>query len=519
MVAPREPAPEGKTMDRDHPSNDKEIERLLKEAYHVPPPNPDFVNSLGQNLSQQLGATNAARAADKRAQRWPWLLIPAAAAAIGLVVVVVALRRPPPTGSPNMGAHTKPAPFNVPWDPPPKIDPEKFYEKYAKYFEPEAVRRLADELDKDLDVDTLHLVRISSRDGALGWLFIDKTGKVVLAAPYALVAEFTEGLAVVATKVDEKTRHLGGFGFIDRTAKIAIPAEYEAATSFREGFAGVQKGGRWGFVNRRGEIVIEPRYLRVEEFRDGMARVWLDHDTTEFIDAKGRVRFRDGRWTDNFSEGLIHGHLTMPDGSQERGYLDRDFKLVIRFDHRGKGLYPARCEEFHEGRAAVEIGSNTWGFIDRDGSLVIPPVYKAVRNFSEGLAAVSTNPGVYGPWSYIDRSGETVLEPRFLSAGSFHEGLAGVFLSSEDEKAPAEKAPSGPLRGKWGFIDKTGRVVIPGRFYSITAFRHGLARVSENPYHVGFIDKTGAYVFQIQEPIPEHLSPPKREERSEARKK
>jgi hypothetical protein len=423
----------------------------------------------------------------------------------------MSLRRPrdgTTPGTHNIAAKKTP-PFDIPWDPPPRVDPKKFHEQYAKYFEPEAIRRQAEQLDKDLDVDTLHSVMIRSAEGPFGTLFIDRTGKVVLAAPFPLVAEFSEGLALVGTKTDfAKGNRITNYGFIDRTGQIAIAADYEMGTNFSGGLAGVQKDGKWGYINRRGEIVIAPRYLSVGEFREGIARVQPDRDTAEFIDATGKVLFPGDRGAGALSEGLFHANLIMPDGSQERGYFNKNFELVIRFDHRGKGLYPARCEEFHEGRAAVEVGaSNRWGFIDREGQLVIPPSYRHVENFSEGLASVSVGTGLIGPRGYIDRSGKMVLEPRFVSAGSFKEGLACVFVPL-DEKGEARKEPvpetagTAIARGKWGFMDKTGRVVIAPRFYSATSFRHGLARVSENPYHVGFIDKTGAYVFEVQHPSP-----------------
>jgi hypothetical protein len=495
----------------------QDIQRSLKEACDMPPPKPSFVEALRRRLGRELDLTPTAGAAEKQTasrsvRRWRWVAISAAVtAAVVLIVVGAALRRPPEGTGPDVDGHHRTPPLDIPWDPPQNVSPEIFREQYAKYFEPDAVRRQREQLDKDLDVDTLHVVLINTRDGPLGSLFIDKAGKVMLAAPYASVAEFSEGLSLVGTKVDEKTRHLTGWGFIDRTGKIAIPAEYEMATSFREGLAGVQQGGRWGFIDRRGEVVIAPRYVRVEEFRGGVARVWPNHDTAEFIDAKGRVLFQADRWAGTFSEGLIYASLPGA-GVPQRGYLDREFKFAIRFDEQG--LWPARCEEFHEGRAAVEIGTNTWGFIDREGKLVIPASFKAVGNFSEGLSAVSFQPGILGPWGYIDRSGRMILEPRFLAAGPFQEGLAAVFLplsgdpskdsrGEDGAKPPAgdkAAAPIGAPRGKWGFIGKTGRVVIPPRYYAATAFRHGLARVSENPYHVGFIDKTGAYVFQVHEP-------------------
>ena len=39
----------------------------------------------------------------------------------------------------------------------------------------------------------------------------------------------------------------------------------------------------------------------------------------------------------------------------------------MRPAHDSSGFSPVRCEPFQDDRAAVEIGSNLWGFIDRTG--------------------------------------------------------------------------------------------------------------------------------------------------------
>src|SRR5262249_43054146 len=89
------------------------------------------------------------------------------------------------------------------------------------------------------------------------------------------------------------------------------------------------------------------------------------------------------------------------------------------------------------------FGRFKWGFIDKTGALVIPcqfddvamdnyggfedPNYchgvpKAFRNFSEGLCAVR----IGNKWGYIDKTGKVVISPQFDSAGIFSEGLACV---------------------------------------------------------------------------------------------
>ena len=50
------------------------------------------------------------------------------------------------------------------------------------------------------------------------------------------------------------------------------------------------------------------------------------------------------------------------------------------------------------------------------------------------------------------------------------------------------------LNGKWGFIDKTGKEVIPCEYYWATDFHEGLAKVGEGRY----IDKKGKIVIELK---------------------
>ncbi len=45
----------------------------------------------------------------------------------------------------------------------------------------------------------------------------------------------------------------------------------------------------------------------------------------------------------------------------------------------------------------------------------------------------------------------------------------------------------------WGYIERTGKVVIPPKFESISLFRSGMALFSENR-KLGYIDKSGAVI-------------------------
>ena len=86
------------------------------------------------------------------------------------------------------------------------------------------------------------------------------------------------------------------------------------------------------------------------------------------------------------------------------------------------------------------------GYINVRGELIIPPIYYAAYEFSEGLAAVREN-GLYG---YINTEGQYQIPPTFDKAGQFLNGLAIV-----------SKA------GQPFLIDHSGQALFPPVFSSI----------------------------------------------------
>jgi len=147
------------------------------------------------------------------------------------------------------------------------------------------------------------------------------------------------------------------------------------------------------------------------------------------------------------------------------GYIDKQGKIVIPIQYDKAGF-------FSEGLAPVKFNSK-WGFIDTKGNMVIPPVYDKADIFSEGLAQVKIN----GKYGFIDTKGKMVIPAVYDLALNFSEGLVGV-----------------EINGKWGYIDKKGRMVIPPVYDDVQPFSdNGHAMVEVNGKY-GYIDTKGDIV-------------------------
>ena len=148
---------------------------------------------------------------------------------------------------------------------------------------------------------------------------------------------------------------------------------------------------------------------------------------------------------------------------------------------------------YQDGHAAARQDGK-WGVIDESGAWVIQPQYDDVlrdelgrcwsqgavfvrqgqevlllvdgeetaggfedaRPFADGYAAVKRD----GLWGFLDRTGQVVLDFQYEDALSFGQHLAAVRTGSF-----------------WGYISRTGELVIPAQFLAARSFSGGSAPV------------------------------------------
>jgi hypothetical protein len=105
---------------------------------------------------------------------------------------------------------------------------------------------------------------------------------------------------------------------------------------------------------------------------------------------------------------------------------------------------------------------------------VIEPKFWWAYPFSEGFACVEL-PGKGAGYGFIDKTGRLLIQG--LKADSvFHDGLAAI-----------------PVDGKWGYLGTDVKLRIPAQFQFAAAFSEGLGGI-ELARKWGYIDKTGTVV-------------------------
>jgi WG containing repeat len=322
------------------------------------------------------------------------------------------------------------------------------------------------------------------------WGFIDRAGKVIIPVQFDSANEFHDGLALVTT--------VGRKMFIDMSGKTVITAQFDLVENFSEGLAAVNIGqtripniglidnpGKWGYLDKTGKLQFPLKFTHAEDFSEGLAAV-KDGNHSGFIDHAGKMVFEVPLdVTLGFHEGVA-------------GVLFKG--SIAYYDHTGKKLpistdYGPKSNSFSSGLLPVSV-KGKWGFVDKSGKLLIAPQFEDADNFSEGLAPVKvrseettwcprdesgSREGFTMRWGYIDPSGKTIIPPQFESAAPFVEGLAVIHQC-----------------GQAFFIDKTGRSIISANFKYASSFSNGLAQVetmTQNGLVTSYIDRTGRVIW------------------------
>lgn len=281
------------------------------------------------------------------------------------------------------------------------------------------------------------------------------------------------------------------YGYIDRNGNMVILARFEEARDFSEGLATVKIGDKYGCIDSNGRVVIPPRFDFIGEFKNGFAEIRFDRLETGKIDRTGKILIAPSSPMLTFR-------------NRKYGYVNRNGNIVI----------PARFEEatdFNEGLATVKIGDK-YGCIDSSGKVVISPRFDFIGKFKNGLAEITLDRLERGK---IDRTGKIVIAPssRMLTSGGeddngkyiYEDGYRKMVIPAQFDFAAdsfVEDMAWVAVKGRIGYINNKGKTIVSPQFDyqggdGTGNFDSGWARVCLQS-KCGYIDKTGKIVIPLK---------------------
>ncbi len=207
---------------------------------------------------------------------------------------------------------------------------------------------------------------------------------------------------------------------------------------------------KYGLMNKVGEKVVETNYRKI------------DHVGEDYF-----IGEKDSR---------VQQYYKINDESL---LFDREFEVAKPFSTNGL----ARVKS-----------NNKWGFINKKGEFIVPPLYDLVGEFSEGFAPMIVENKV----GFIDEEGKIIIEPKFdlptnleyqfpefqIELYRFVNGLCPVNLGDS-----------------YGYINNEGIVVIDMIYSKATPFKWGYAvvEINEDGKQIcGIIDRKGEWTIKPQ---------------------
>jgi hypothetical protein len=173
------------------------------------------------------------------------------------------------------------------------------------------------------------------------------------------------------------------------------------------------------------------------------------------------------------------------------GYMDRSGKIIVTPQFQ-------RAWDFHNGMARILSDTKGRGIIDATGKLTFLSQFVWIRNFSEGLAEVGIWDGS-NKSGYIDTTGALVIPATWASLGDHNASLPTPDFWHMERNAEFSEGLA-VVRAddrKFGYIDKSGKIVIPPQFLYARPFSEGLAVVANDQFAFGYIDKQGKAVIPL----------------------
>lgn len=129
-------------------------------------------------------------------------------------------------------------------------------------------------------------------------------------------------------------------------------------------------------------------------------------------------------------------------------------------------------------KAFKDSKSGKWGFKNNNDEIVVPPIWRhAYYKFDEGMCAVANDDKKIG---FVDETGKLVIPCKYIWHSVFSEGLVKV---------------QDAITRKMGYINKSGETVIPFVFQKGGDFKDGIADVMGDKGKWGVINRKGETII------------------------
>lgn len=229
---------------------------------------------------------------------------------------------------------------------------------------------------------------------------INKNGEELFSSKEAqAVWSFREGMAQF--KIIDPGSGESLYGFMDVDGKVVIAAQFAGVDLFSDGLASVRNGeGKCGYIDKKGNLEINYQFDNANAFQGGRAVVKIN-GKCGVIDKKGKLIINP-----QFDDMESDGDLYIVMINHQIGWCDQNGKLVINPQFENANLFA------NSSLAPFRMGEQ-FGYIDKKGKIAINPQFSYAGVFYGDLAMVSSGRGGDAKCGFIDKEGKYVVNPQF----------------------------------------------------------------------------------------------------------
>lgn len=283
------------------------------------------------------------------------------------------------------------------------------------------------------DYNNLFKLTRSSKNGVA-----DMEGKELIAIEYEDIN--FNGIYVQAIKED------GTYAYFDASGKEITNNLYESVlrTKNENYFVTIDENGKYGVINKNGQVLLANTYMYIEYVFDDYFIAAKDSNLLGVIDAKGNTKI-DFKYevlqkVDNtkvIEAKILKQNKTELYGSDLNNIYSKENISVISYpeyiqvysanevkylDENGQEL---QNTEIFENKLYSKEKNGKWGFIDKEGNVIVDFIYDRTIEFNkEGFAGIK----LANKWGVIDQEANVILQPTYqIDTGNVDPEFAGTY--------------------------------------------------------------------------------------------
>lgn len=311
------------------------------------------------------------------------------------------------------------------------------------------------------DDDKYYLVTNGPLHGLLDW-----DGKTIIACVYNDI-DLNKYVVFFSVKRN------GQKGLVSRTGEELVPCAFDDCGVIDEYFLWTRKDNTYGIYSSEGEKVQPCKFSSFFVYEGKKKK---EVSLSDFAQLDRRQH------PDLYA--VVSGKVGTFDSKKFTTKLPCAYDYLSDFATRMKLTNGVLTEQ----RLAVCRLNGKYGIVNSEGKQIQPMGFDELRNdVSDPLSKELPDMGsardlhvrIGDKWGILTADGEQLAEVKFDSVGVFHDGLAVVKAAE-----------------RYGYIDRSGAIVIPIQWMAAYDFSEGLAALRVDKKHFQFINTAGTVVIK-----------------------